>query len=116
MKSESPYLRRMATPQHGQKAERRAAKRLKGQRRPGSGALDGAKGDIVKKRFLIESKATKNASIVVKLEWLEKIDKEALDAGKDPALLLQFVDAAGNPWRGSGWVLLPERIFAEISE
>jgi hypothetical protein len=115
MRDANPYLKRMARPQHGQLAEKRAAKRLGGRQRPGSGAMDGAKGDIVKKGFLIESKATKHDSITVKLAWLEKIDKEALDAGKDPALLIQFVDAMGNPWRGSGWVLVSERTFAEIS-
>ena len=112
----NPYLKRQQTQRHGQKAEKRAAKRLKGRLTPASGALVGAKGDIVKRRFLIESKATKDASIRVTLAWLDKIAKEALDAGKDPALLIQFVDASGNPWRGSGWVLVPERVFAEISE
>jgi len=112
----NPYLKRSARNQHGQKAERKAAKRLKGRQTPASGALVGAKGDIVKRAFLIESKATKHASISVTLDWLDKISKEALDAGKDPALLIQFVDAGGNPWRGSTWVLVPERVFAEVSE
>jgi hypothetical protein len=112
----NPYLKRQQVPRHGQKAEKRAAKRLKGRLTPASGALVGAKADIVKRTFLIESKATKHESITVKLEWLDKIAKEALDTGRDPALIIQFVDAAGNPWRGSGWVLVPERVFAEISE
>ena len=112
----NPYLRRSARLQHGQKAEKLAARRLKGRLTPASGALAGAKGDIVKRSFLIESKATKHESIGVRLAWLDKIAKEALDAGKDPALIIQFVDATGNPWRGSGWVLIPERLFFEISE
>ena len=112
----NPYLQRSQRKQHGQQAEKRAAKRLKGRQTPASGAMDGAKGDIVKRTFLIESKATKNESMSVKLAWLDKIAKEALDTGRDPALLIQFVDAAGNPWRGSGWVLIPERVFAQISE
>lgn len=100
----------------GRKAERKAAKRLNGRLTPGSGAKQGFKGDIVKSAFLVESKATQNASISVSLVWLDKIAKEALDAGKDPALIIQFVDAAGNPWRGSSWVLIPERVFAEITD
>ena len=116
MRPPNPYLKRTQFHQHGQKAEKRAAKRLNGKLTPASGALIGAKGDILRRSFLIESKATVHDSISVKLAWLEKIAKEALDSGKDPALLIQFTDAAGNPWRGSGWVLIPERLFAEISE
>lgn len=114
--SKNPYIKRMAKPQHGQLAEKRAARRLGGRQTPASGALSGAKGDIRKGQFLIESKATKHNSLVVQLEWLDKISKEALDAGQTPALLIQFVDAVGNPWRGSGWVLIPERTFAELCE
>jgi hypothetical protein len=106
----------MAKPKHGQRAEKRAAKRIGGRQTPASGAKDGAKGDIRRNQFLIESKATSKASISVTLAWLDKISKEAEDSGKVPALLLQFVDALGNPWRGSGWVLIPERAFTEISE
>jgi hypothetical protein len=112
----NPYLKRQQIPRHGQKAEKRLSKRIKAKLTPASGALEGAKGDMEKRNFLIESKATKHASISVTLEWLDKIAIEARDRGKDPALVIQFVDAAGNPWRGSSWVLIPERVFAEISE
>ena len=112
----NPYLKRQQRPLHGQRAERKAAKRLKGTLTPASGAKDGAKGDIVLRKFLVESKATKHESITIKLAWLDKIAKEALDTGRDPALLIQFVDAAGNTWRGSGWALIPERLFVDISE
>jgi len=112
----NPYLKRNRIPRHGQLAEKRAAKRLGGRLTPASGAKDGAKGDITKSQFLIESKATKHASITIKLAWLDKISKEAEDSGKVPAMILQFVDVAGNPWRGSGWFLVPERIFNELSK
>jgi hypothetical protein len=113
---ENPYLKRSRGTEHGRAAEKKAAKRLKGRLTPGSGALAGAKGDIVKVSFLIESKATKDDSISLKLSWLDKIAKEALDVGKDPALILQFVDALGNRRKGGGWVLIPERLFKEIAE
>jgi hypothetical protein len=116
MDSSNPYLRRTSKPKHGQLAESRAAKRLKGRLTPASGAMEGAKGDIKTHTFLIESKATVNDSLSVKLPWLEKIDKEALDTGRDPALIVQFVDAAGKPRKSGSWVLIPERLFKELSE
>ena len=112
----NPYLKRQLRPTHGQKAERRAAKRLGGRLTPASGAIDGAKGDIVKRLFLIESKATQKLSLALKLEWLAKIAKEALDAQRDPAVAIQFVDSQGRSALGGRWVLIPERVFNEISE
>lgn len=110
----SPYLKRTAVPRHGQQAERKTARRLKGRRTPASGAKEGAKGDIRAGDFLIECKATKHESISLQLAWLDKVRKEAEHAGKRPALIVQFVDAVGNPWKGCGWVLIPESVFQEI--
>jgi hypothetical protein len=112
----NPYLRRTKVPKHGQLAEKRAAKRLGGRQTPGSGAFQGAKGDIRKGAFLIESKATVNASLSVTHAWLQKIDKEALDTGKTPALLVQFVDGSGRVKPSGAWVMIPERVFRELSE
>lgn len=113
--TENPYLRRLAKPQHGRKAEKKAAKRLKGSLTPASGALQHAKGDIRKGDFLLDSKATVNASFRLTVEQLAKISKEALDAGKDPALLIQFVDHSGHLSAGA-WVVIPERVFKELAE
>lgn len=115
MEEGNPYLRRSQQSRHGQKAEKRAAKRLKGSLTPASGALQHAKGDIRKGQFLVDSKATIHDSIRVTVEQLEKISKEALDSGKDPALLIQFVDGEGHR-RGVSWVMVPERIFKELAE
>lgn len=108
----NPYLKRLG--RHGQYAERKAASRLKGQLTPASGAKVGAKGDIRKGAFLIESKATNKESLSLKRAWLDKISKEALDTGKDPALIIQFVDGLGHTSRGSSWVCIPERVFHEL--
>jgi hypothetical protein len=116
MSDDNPYLRRTRVPKHGQLAEKRAARRLGGRQLPASGAKEGAKGDIRAGGFLIESKATVNASISVTHAWLSKIDKEALDAAKTPALIVQFVDASGRVRPSGSWVLVPERVFKELIE
>ena len=101
---------------HGQRSERKTAKRLDGRSRPGSGAVEGAKGDIDLPAFLAENKTTEHKSLSLKLDWLEKIDREAREEGKSPALSIQFVDKMGNPLRFGRWVLITEDDFRELSE
>jgi hypothetical protein len=113
--TENPYLKRASKTQHGRKAEKKAAKRLRGSLTPASGALQHAKGDIRKGQFLLDSKATVKQSFRVTTEQLAKISKEALDSGKDPALLIQFVDDSGHLHVGA-WVMIPERVFKELAE
>lgn len=59
----------------------------------------------------MENKATEHRSISLKLDWLEKISREARQVGKDPALSIQFVDKQGNPVANGRWVLIPEDEF-----
>ena len=99
---------------HGKKAERKTAKRLGGVTRPGSGAVEGAKGDILLATYLLENKSTEKASLSLKRAWLEKISKEARAEGKTPGLSLQFVDKMGNPLHYGRWVLIPEDEFKEL--
>jgi hypothetical protein len=96
---------------HGQKSERKTAKRLGGTTRPGSGSVDGCKGDILLTDYLVENKSTEHRSISIKLDWLGKIGREAREEGKVPALAIQFVDKQGNPVRNGCWVLIPEDEF-----
>lgn len=112
----NPYLDRVTGTKHGRRAEKKASKRLGGSLTPASGALDYAKGDIKKSHFLIDSKATNKDSFRVTKEQLQKISREALDAGKTPALLVQFVDDLGGLTGGGSWVVLPERVFKELAE
>jgi hypothetical protein len=99
---------------HGRSAEKRAAKRLGGRVRPGSGALDGAKGDITVKKFLIENKAVSTDSISIKLDWLLKIYAESISAGLTPALAFQFVHGSGISELRNRWVMIPEDVFLEM--
>jgi len=98
---------------HGQKAEKLTAKRLGGRARRGSGAIEGYKGDIEVGIFLLENKSTINRALSIKLDWLDKISREAREEGKTPGLSIQFVDKQGRPVRHGRWVLIPEDEFLE---
>lgn len=101
---------------HGQKAEKKAARRLGGTTRAGSGAVEGFKGDITLSTFLVENKTTEHRSISLKLDWLEKVSEEARQEGREPALAIQFVDKLGNSTRTGRWVMIPEDEFYELHE
>lgn len=101
---------------HGRRAEKKTAKRMKGRLTPASGAMVGAKGDFALPKFLVENKSTNNASLSLKLEWLEKISKEAVCVGKEALLTIQFVKANGEPVNFGKWALIPESVLNEILE
>lgn len=111
---EPPIMRRRQD--HGTKAEKRAGKRNDAEVHRGSGAVDGYKGDLTKGQFKIESKSTTARSLSVKKEWLDKITREAIAVGKDPALMVQFVDARGRPDRNGVWVMFPEYLWKEMAD
>ena len=116
MPQNNPFIDRQnrGTHKHGQKSEKKTAKRLGGRTRPGSGAVAGAKGDIFLSDYLVENKSTEHASISLKLAWLEKISVEAREEGKAPALSIQFVDKQGNSKKRGRWVLIPEDEYKDI--
>jgi len=100
--------------QMGRKAERHAAKRMKGRETRASGNMDSDKGDIELPEFLVENKATEASSYSLKHEILAKIAREALEKGKQPALALQFCTGSGLPKQLGKWVIIPEALFDEI--
>lgn len=63
-------------------------------RMPGSGSYEGLKGDLSislgAARFLGECKKSMGNSIRIKVEWLEKISKEAKEANRVPALFVAW--------------------------
>lgn len=103
----------------GRKAEGSIAKRLKGELRPGSGSLEGAKGDLLLDSptfsFLMENKTTLGESFSMKKDWLLKIYQEALETNKTPALSFQFVDTLGKSEKRERWVAVPEHIFSQLT-
>ena len=111
---DNPLLRRLSKGDHGQRAEKKAAKRLGGRQTPGSGSKDHSKGDIVLTQFLVENKTTNGESLSVKLSWLRKISAEAIGRTKEPALAFQFVNGQGQPSADGAWVAIPERLFREV--
>lgn len=116
--SDNPMLKRIrkqGKTGHGRKAEKNLAKRMGAKLQPGSGNMEGAKGDMVIPEFLIECKATAFPSMYLRLEWLDKIVKEALEKNREPALAIQYVSSHnGEPVRNGSWVAIPERLFAEL--
>jgi len=95
----------------GRIAEKSLAKRLGGSLTPGSGGLDGAKGDVKVGDFLMENKTSTNDSFSVKKDHLYKIYQEALEVSKTPALSVQFVSSEGKSEKRDRWVMIPEAQF-----
>lgn len=95
----------------GRIAEKRLARRIGGKQRPASGAMAGAKGDIVKGPFLVEAKSTVNGSLGLQRDWLSKIASEAENQGLIPALAVTFTDPTGRPRNFGSWVAVPESEF-----
>jgi hypothetical protein len=72
------------------KLEQKIAAKHGGKQVPGSGSGLFKKGDHIYDLELVEQKTTAAKSMIVKLEWLEKIFDEALAIGKEPIILLKF--------------------------
>jgi Holliday junction resolvase len=97
----------------GRKSEQKVAKRIGGRQTPASGAA-GLKGDISLGNFMIECKSTTHDSISLQREWALKVIREALSAGKTPALHLTFTDDDGKTKPKGAWVCIPEWVFKEL--
>ena len=103
--------------------EKRVAKVLGGKRQPGSGSSPYAKGDVIQKsteghsldKFLIECKQTKHKSLSIKGEWLTKISREALAAGKEPALQFEIKGNEDTFVEGD-WIAVPLSVFKRLLE
>lgn len=106
----------MSIKKQSQKQEQRITKSLKeikeeAKQTMNSGAIWFNKSDVVSKNFRVEAKTrTKpSKSIIIKKEWLEKIEKEAFLTGKTPALAFSFGD-------GKDYFILSDKDFYEIVE
>lgn len=101
---------------HGTPTEQefRVAGSLSGHRQRGSGASDYAKGDVKTDDFLIECKQTEKKSLSVKGEWLSKITREAMAAGKLPALSIE-IKGTGDRLVEHDWVAVPMSVFKRLT-
>jgi len=96
------------------KHEADLAKRMGGYRRPASGALSGMKGDLTAGNFLLDSKQTKNNSIMIAGKDLVKISREAREDGKLPGLVVKIEGIATTV--SPEWVMIPIEVFTELME
>lgn len=115
--SDNPFLNRIkkqGVGHNGRVAETKLAKRIGAKLTPASGAMTGAKGDMKRGNFLIESKATQNESMSLKRDWLLKINIEALETGKLPALAVIFTNESGKSEPRDRWIMLKETDFIEL--
>lgn len=103
-------------------AEKKFSQRIGGRLTSGSGnssGRGGQKGDVhldTPVKFKVECKSTVNESLSLKLEWLRKITGEAFHTGREAAVSIMFTNASGEPVTGGKWVMVPERVFQELTE
>ena len=70
--------------------ERKVAVDIGGRTQPGSGNQWNAKGDVKSESLLIECKSTIHQSFTLKVDVLEKIEREAALAGREAVLQVEF--------------------------
>lgn len=121
----NPYMKRAAAVgsiAHGGKSEARVSKVLGARLQPASGAMRGAKSDMLARtqgyKFRVESKSTVKDTMGLDLGWLTKIGHEASQDGSVPALTLSFVTSEGKARtaRNAEWVCVPMWFFQEALE
>jgi hypothetical protein len=97
--------------------EERIAEVTGGRRVPGSGASLYARGDVKDDQYLWECKQTKHASLRVTWDWLAKITRQALAAGKRPALAIELrCQAPTDRMVETQWVVVPLSEWRRIQE
>ena len=108
----------------GKRGEKNTAKALSGTLTPGSGKGK-MKGDMMhgysttgrarERGFkrMIEKKSTVAKSIKLEQAWLEKIEKQAFEAGKEPVLVIEF-EAMG--FGSKQWGMVPLEKLKEYFE
>lgn len=100
--------------------EQRWAKKLGGNRVPGSGAIRPSRwskrtagGDVRTRDLYIEHKRTDRASLGVKRSWLERISQEAACRGLTPAVGLTFEGRFGAE---NDWVAVPLSFLRDLMD
>lgn len=118
MKTKHPnrFRQETAANAHGKAYEVRAAAKLGARLTPNSGATQGAKGDMQRGTWLLESKTTVHASLSLEFGWLVKITEEARAKAKIPGLVVGFVLPGGRPRPNaeSEWVMMPMQVYQEL--
>ena len=95
--------------------EKRLAKSLGGRRTPGSGSK-AIKGDVQTRDELVEAKTTAKSQYTLKLEDLQKLERQALGAGKRPVLAIELNNQAKVDLLNREWVLIPRHDYEELRD
>ena len=80
---------------------------------PASGATDSKKGDVILKDFLLDDKSTVKGQLTITKEMLIKVNREAREAGKSPALSISFLNMG---LASNTWVCIPIDDFERLIE
>ena len=99
----------------GKRGERNLKRKAGGLFTAGSGNKQ-MKGDLrhgPNLERMIEKKSTLSKSMKLELSWLEKLEKEAFDAGKEPVLVIEFDTMAVGSRQ---WALVPLDRLLELYE
>ncbi len=72
------------------------------------------KADVEGSQFLVEAKRTEKKSFALNEKVLSKIDKEALNYGKIPALVVDFPNFRFGV--AQRWAVIPYPVFVEIAK
>jgi hypothetical protein len=92
--------------------EKELAAKLGGRPQPLSGALSAFKGDVSLDDFLLDSKETENASLIISHKDLTKATREAHQSGKMPGLILTIKRVPGTI--ANEWILISIDDFAAL--
>lgn len=97
-----------------QQHEVETARVIRGRTQPNSGRINGigGKGDAKSEKFLADAKQTSSNSMSVKMEWIEKLCKDAWGLQKEPLFHLRW-NHAGNQFPND-WVMVPSKVFEEM--
>lgn len=110
MKLQRHKVGRSDSQKRSQDQEKRAARRYGMRRQPGSGARDGAKGDLrAPGKRRAELKETIKKSFSLKLDVLMKIEREAAGA-EDPLLEIEFQGVFPH----KRYVVLPDHAYESM--
>ena len=90
------------------------AQLINGRRHAGSGAIDGYKSDASSDVWQQEAKQTAAQSIGVKLEWLDKITREARVLDKYPMMFIRFTSPEDHIVADDDWVMIPASVFRKV--
>ena len=93
----------MTERQKSDKHEKRIAKELQGKRTKGSGSTPYQKEDVRLQWALIQAKRTDKKNITIERKTLERLEKNAMNIGKIPALCIGF----GNEQETYDWIAFP---------